>query len=82
MKHYAFARADLLAIVLTPVAPAVAMPFASTTASAVTVPTSSDVLQVRYGGRGYHYGWAGVAGIIMAGRAAVIADAAKGGPRA
>lgn len=25
MKHYAFARADLLAIVLTPVAPAVAL---------------------------------------------------------
>ena len=57
MKHSAFAGAALLAIVLTPAAPAVAMPFASTTTSAVTAPTSSDLLQVRYFGRGHHYGW-------------------------
>ena len=56
MKRFALAGAALLAIAaLTPVASAVAMPLGL--ANTVTAPASGAAQQIRYSGRGHHYGW-------------------------
>ena len=55
MKNFIVAGAASLAIALTPLAQAIAMPVAATSAVASSV--DGDAVQARYGDRGHHYGW-------------------------
>ena len=53
MKKVIIAGAALLAIAMTPLAPALAVAATNAVASSA----GGDTLHARYGGRGHHYGW-------------------------